>query len=220
MASMGEAAVKAIPFTARNASQISCHSCHLLCRINFSKVGESLVCPRCGSTLHQRKPNSLKRTWALVLAAVIFYIPANLLPVTVVISFGKAQADTIMSGVIYFVATGMWPIALVIFVASILVPILKLSILIFLLISVQRKSTWRPKDRTRLYRITEAVGRWSMVDIYVVTILVALVNLGNLATIKAGPGAGFFAAVVVITILAAMSFDPRLIWDAKETLDE
>jgi paraquat-inducible protein A len=114
----------------------------------------------------------------------------------------------------------MWPIALVIFVASILVPMLKLSILIFLLISVQRKSTWRPKDRTRLYRITEAVGRWSMVDIYVVTILVALVNLGNLATIKAGPGAGFFAAVVVITIFAAMSFDPRLIWDAKETLDE
>lgn len=212
--------MKAIPFTARNASQISCHSCHLLCRINFSKVGESLVCPRCGSTLHQRKPNSLKRTWALVLAAVIFYIPANLLPVTVVISFGKAQADTIMSGVIYFVATGMWPIALVIFVASILVPMLKLSILIFLLISVRRKSTWRPKDRTRLYRITEAVGRWSMVDIYVVTILVALVNLGNLATIKAGPGAGFFAAVVVITIFAAMSFDPRLIWDAKETLDE
>ena len=206
--------------TARDAGLISCHSCHLLCRINFSQIGESLVCPRCGSTLHQRKPNSLKRTWALVLAAVIFYIPANLLPVTVVISFGKAQADTIMSGVIYFVATGMWPIALVIFVASILVPMLKLSILIFLLISVQRKSTWRPKDRTRLYRITEAVGRWSMVDIYVVTILVALVNLGNLATIKAGPGAGFFAAVVVITILAAMSFDPRLIWDAKETLDE
>ena len=212
--------MKSIPFTARNASQISCHSCHLLCRINFSQIGESLVCPRCGSTLHQRKPNSLKRTWALVLAAIIFYIPANLLPVTVVISFGKAQADTIMSGVIYFISTGMWPIALVIFVASILVPMLKLIILTFLLITVQRKSAWRPKDRTRLYRITEAVGRWSMVDIYVVTILVALVNLGNLATIKAGPGAGFFAAVVVITIFAAMSFDPRLIWDAKETLDE
>jgi paraquat-inducible protein A len=212
--------MKPIPFTARNASQISCHSCHLLCRINFSIIGKSLVCPRCGSTLHQRKPNSLKRTWALVLAAIIFYIPANLLPVTVVISFGKAQADTIMSGVIYFIASGMWPIALVIFVASILVPILKLTILTFLLISVQRKSAWRPKDRTRLYRLTEMVGRWSMVDIYVVTILVALVNLGNLATIKAGPGAGFFAAVVVITMFAAMSFDPRLIWDAKETLDE
>jgi paraquat-inducible protein A len=217
---MGEAAMKPIPFTARNASQISCHSCHLLCRINFSKIGKSLVCPRCGSTLHQRKPNSLKRTWALVLAAAVFYIPANLLPITIVTSLGKDQADTIMSGVIYFIGSGMWPIALVIFVASILVPMLKLIILIFLLITVQRKSAWRPKDRTRLYRITEAVGRWSMVDIYVVTILVALVNLGNLATIKAGPGAGFFAAVVVITIFAAMSFDPRLIWDAKETLDE
>jgi paraquat-inducible protein A len=217
---MGEAAMKSIPFTARNASQISCHSCHLLCRIDYSQIGESLVCPRCGSTLHQRKPNSLKRTWALVLAACIFYIPANLLPVTTVVSFGKAQSDTIMSGVIYFIGSGMWPIALVIFVASILVPMLKLIILTFLLITVQRKSGWRPKDRTRLYRITEAIGRWSMVDIYVVTILVALVNLGNLATIKAGPGAGFFAAVVVITIFAAMSFDPRLIWDAKETLDE
>ena len=212
--------MKSIAFTARNASQISCHSCHLLCRINFSKIGKSLVCPRCGSTLHQRKPNSLKRTWALVLAAIVFYIPANLLPVTVVISFGKSQSDTIMSGVIYFIASGMWPIALIIFVASILVPLLKLIILTFLLITVQRKSAWRPKDRTRLYRITEAVGRWSMVDIYVVTILVALVNLGNLATIKAGPGAGFFAAVVVITMFAAMSFDPRLIWDAKETRDE
>jgi paraquat-inducible protein A len=209
-----------IPFTARNAAQISCHTCHLLCRINFAKIGAALICPRCGSTLHQRKPNSLKRTWCLVLAAIIFYIPANLLPVTVVISLGKEQADTIMSGVIYFIATGMWPIALIIFVASILVPMLKLIILTFLLITVQRKSAWRPKDRTRLYRITEAVGRWSMVDIFVVTILVALVNLGNLATIKAGPGAMFFGAVVVITMFAAMSFDPRLIWDAKETLDE
>ncbi|MCP4626174.1 MAG: paraquat-inducible membrane protein A [bacterium] len=212
--------MKPIPFTARNASRISCDSCHLLCRIDFSKIGESLVCPRCGSIMHQRKPNSLKRTWALVLAAFLFYIPANLLPVTVVISLGKAQADTIMSGVIYFIDSGMWPIALVIFVASILVPMLKLFILSFLLISVQRKSGWRPKDRTRLYRITEVIGRWSMVDIYVVTILVALVNLGNLATIKAGPGAGFFAAVVVITIFAAMSFDPRLIWDAMENLDD
>jgi paraquat-inducible protein A len=212
--------MKSIAFTTRNASQISCHSCHLLCRINFSKIGKSLVCPRCGSTLHQRKPNSLKRTWALVLTAIVFYIPANLLPVTVVISFGKSQSDTIMSGVIYFIASGMWPIALIIFVASILVPMLKLIILTFLLITVQRKSAWRPKDRTRLYRLTEAVGRWSMVDIYVVTILVALVNLGNLATIQAGPGAGFFAAVVVITMFAAMSFDPRLIWDAKETRDE
>ena len=125
-----------------------------------------------------------------------------------------------MSGVIYFIHSGMWPIALVIFVASVAVPLLKLLILTYLLISVQRKSTWRAKDRTRLYRITEAIGRWSMVDIYVVTILVALVNLGALATIEARSGAIFFAAVVVITIFAAMSFDPRLIWDVKENHDE
>ena len=212
--------MNALPLTARNSAHISCHSCHLLCRVGASSAGRVLICPRCGSKLHQRKPNSLKRTGALVLAAAIFYIPANLLPITVVISLGKAQSDTIMSGVIYFIHSGMWPIALVIFVASILVPVLKLIILTFLLITVQRKSAWRPKDRTRLYRITEAVGRWSMVDVYVVTILVALVNLGNLATIKAGPGAAFFAAVVVITMFAAMSFDPRLIWDAKESLDE
>lgn len=206
--------------TARNSLQISCHSCHLLSRIPASQKEGTLICPRCGATLHQRKPNSIRRTWALILAACIFYIPANLLPITVVTSLGKAQADTIMSGVIYFIASGMWPIALVIFVASIMVPILKLIILAFLLITVQRKSLWRPRDRTRLYRLTEAVGRWSMLDIFVVTILVALVNLGSLATIKAGPGAIFFAAVVVITMFAAASFDPRLIWDAEEMLDE
>lgn len=206
--------------TARNSSRISCHSCQLLSRIPAGQQNGALICPRCGSTLHQRKPNSIKRTWSLVLAAFIFYIPANLFPVTEVISFGKTQADTIMSGVIYFIASGMWPIALVIFVASILVPMLKLLILGFLLITVQRKSKWRPKDRTRLYRLTETVGRWSMLDIFVVTILVALVNLESLATIKAGPGAVFFAAVVVITMFAAISFDPRLIWDAEEIADE
>jgi paraquat-inducible protein A len=166
--------------------------------------------------LHQRKSNSLRRTWALVIAAFIFYIPANVLPITVVTSLGKTQADTIMSGVIYFVHTGMWPIALVIFVASVAVPLIKLFVLAFLLISVQRKWKWRPEDRTRLYRIAEAVGRWSMVDIFVVTILVALVKLGGLATIDAGPAASYFAAVVVTTMFAAMSFDPRLIWDVME----
>jgi paraquat-inducible protein A len=121
-----------------------------------------------------------------------------------------------MSGVIYFITSGSWPIALVIFIASIVVPLAKLLILTFLLISLQRKSQWRPRDRTRLYRITEVVGRWSMLDIYVITILVALVKLGALASIEAGPAAVFFAAMVVITIFAAMSFDPRLIWDSME----
>lgn len=208
--------MKASPLTARSASFVSCHSCHLVCKAASAPGKLVAACPRCGTRLHSRKPNSIARTWALVIAAFIFYIPANVLPITNVISFGQAQADTIMSGVIYFVKSGSWPIALVIFIASVFVPLLKLFLLCFLLISVQRKSQWRPKDRTRLYRITEAVGRWSMTDIYVVTILVALVKLGSLATIEAGPGAIFFAGVVIITIFAAMSFDPRLIWDTQE----
>jgi len=136
--------------------------------------------------------------------------------VMMVTSFGKVASDTIFSGVVYFLTHGMWPLALIVFVASIFVPVLKLASLTFLLISVQRRSSWRPVERTRLYRITEAIGRWSMVDIFAITILVALVRLGNLATIDAGPGAVFFGAVVVITMLAAESFDPRLIWDRSE----
>ena len=204
--------------TARNAGLVSCHSCHLLCKAAGRPV--SMRCPRCGALLHLRKPESIARTWALVLAAFVLYIPANVLPITTVISLGHAQSDTIMSGVIYFIQTGMWPIALVIFIASVFVPLMKLLILGFLLISVQRNSPWRRKDRTKLYRITEIIGRWSMVDIFVVTILVALVNLGGLATIHAGPGALFFGAVVVITMLAAMSFDPRLIWDGEESIND
>ena len=130
--------------TARKAGLIACHSCHLLSQ--NTKRSEDRRCSRCGASLHERKPNSIARTWALIIASFIFYLPANVLPITTVISLGKAQSDTIMSGVIYFIASGMWPIALVIFVASILVPILKLIILIFLLITVQRKSTWRAKD--------------------------------------------------------------------------
>ena len=204
--------------TAQAAGLISCHGCHQLCQ--RTKQSEDRVCPRCGAMLHDRKPNSIARTWALVLAAFVFYIPANVLPITTVISLGKAQSDTIMSGVIYFIHSGMWPIALVIFLASVFIPLLKLLVLIFLLISVQRKSSWRQQDRARLYRFVEVIGRWSMVDIFVVTILVALVHLGGLATIHAGPGALFFGAVVVITILAAMSFDPRLIWDTEEVVYE
>ena len=206
--------------TAQTASLVSCTVCHLLLRRRPAASGPVGNCPRCGDALHARTPNSIARTWALVIAAFIFYIPANVLPITKVTSLGMTQSDTIMSGVIYFVQTGMWPIALVIFIASIFVPVLKLLMLLFLVISVQRRSTWRPKDRTRLYRITEAVGRWSMTDIFVVTILVALVHLGALANIEAQAGAVFFAAVVVITMVAAMSFDPRLIWDVKEPQDE
>jgi paraquat-inducible protein A len=203
--------------TASRASLVSCHSCSLLSEVHGPLEHIHARCPRCGAALHLRKPNSLARTWALLLAAVIFYIPANVLPIMKVVSFGKAQSDTIMSGVIYFIESGSWYLALLIFFASVVVPVLKIIVLSYLLLSVQRRSHWRPADRTRLYRITEAVGRWSMVDVYVVTLMVALVELGALATIEAGPGAVFFSAVVVTTMFAAMSFDPRLIWDVMES---
>jgi paraquat-inducible protein A len=205
-----------VPATARQLGLLSCHDCHLLTKAQAGDPHDHTVCPRCGAALHERKPNSLARTWALVCAATILYIPANVLPMTVTSAVGTTQADTIMSGVIYFIHSGSWEIAAIIFIASVFVPLLKLLILVLLLISVQFRWKWRPKDRTALYRLTEAVGRWSMLDVYVVTILVALVKLGAVASIEAGPAAVYFAAVVVITMIAAESFDPRLIWDVLE----
>jgi len=206
--------------TATRSGLLNCHACSLLVR-RPSVFGQVQVrCPRCGAHLHHRKPSSITRTWALLFAALIFYIPANLMPVTITTFLGSTQSDTIMSGVIFFMQTGSWGIALIIFVASIVVPIAKLIVLGGLLISIQRRSRWRPEERTRLYRITELVGRWSMLDVFVVAVLVALVRLGYLTTIEAGPGVVYFAAVVVITMIAAMSFDPRLIWDALEKNDE
>jgi paraquat-inducible protein A len=133
-----------------------------------------------------------------------------------VVQFGEGEGDTIMSGVKAFIADGDYPLAALIFFASIFVPVLKILLLTWLLISVRIKSLWRPRDRTVMYRITEAVGRWSMVDIFMISILAALVKLGSLATIQADTGAVFFAAVVILTMFAAMAFDPRLLWDAME----
>lgn len=206
--------------TAKQLGLASCGDCHLLSRWQPPPSGKSAYCPRCGSPLHLRKPDSIMRTWALVVAALIFYIPANVLPITITTSLGHKQSDTILSGVIYFMKTGSWEIALVIFVASIFIPLLKLIFMSYLLVSVQRKSGWRPRDRTQLYQITHAIGRWSMVDIYVVTILLALVKLGFFANIDAGPAAVYFASVVVVSMFAAESFDPRLIWDALEEKNE
>lgn len=150
---------------------------------------------------------------------MMLYVPANLLPIMQVTSFGRTRSDTILSGAEYLLQLGMWPLALIVFVASVLVPVTKIVILVYLLISVRRRSDSRPMDRLRLYRFTEFVGRWSMVDVFVVTVLVALVNLGKIAEVEAGPGALFFAAVVVLTMLAAHTFDPRLIWDNAEPAD-
>jgi paraquat-inducible protein A len=208
--------VRSGSLTAKQLGLVGCHDCHLLSRQQHVASGEAAYCPRCGATLHLRKTNSITRTWALLIAALLFYIPANVLPITITKMLGSKQSDTIMSGVIYFLLHGSPEIALVIFTASIFIPLMKLIVMAFLLISVQRRSRWRPRDRTQLYRIVEGIGRWSMVDIYVVTILVALVKLGIFADTEAGPAALFFASVVVISMLAAQSFDPRLIWDAME----
>ncbi len=195
---------------AREAGLTSCHTCGLLVRLPASG---HCYCPRCDSDLHMRKPNSLNKTWALLIAAMAMYLPANLFPVMTVTSLGSSQSDTIMSGVIYLLLHGDWPLALIVFVASVLVPLLKMIALVYLLLSVQRRSPLRKQQRIRLYRLVELVGRWSMVDIFVVALLAALVNVGALATIEPGTGAIAFTAVVILTIFSAMSFDSRLIWD-------
>lgn len=196
--------------TAAKAGLLVCHTCSLLSR---PSAGHEADCARCGASLHLRKPDSVARAWALLIAAYILYVPANVLPVMETGSLFGAQSDTIMSGVVYLWTSGSWPLAVIVFVASILVPGAKMLSLTVLLISVQRRSMWRPQERTKLYRVVEFVGRWSMVDIYVAAMLTALVQFQALATIKAGPAAIAFGAVVVLTMFAAESFDPRLIWD-------
>jgi len=195
--------------TARDCGLLHCHSCALLLPL----TGAPSACPRCGCRLHLRQANVLARTWALVVTGLLLLIPANTYPIMTVVQLGQGEPDTIFSGVVHLIQSGMWPLALIVFFASMVVPITKLLVLIGLLVSVQRRSPLRPHDRNRLYHITEAVGAWSMVDIFLIAILAALVDLDALATITPEPGASFFAAMVVVTMFAAQSFDPRLIWD-------
>lgn len=192
-----------------------CHVCGQLSRAPAAL--REPRCPRCGAALHLRKPASVSRSWALLVAAMILYVPANTLPMMRTSSLFGSQSDTILSGVVYFWTSGSWYLALIIFFASIMVPMLKMIALALLLVSVQRRSRWQPEQRARLYRLVEFVGRWSMLDIYVVAVIVALVQLKALATIQPGAGAAAFGAVVVLTMFSAMAFDPRLIWDARET---
>jgi len=205
------------PVTAAQAALISCTTCQLVSRVRQLPANGYAICLRCGARLSRRKPNSLARAWALIVAAYILYIPANVYPVMTVISFGKGKPDTILSGVQSLLASGWWPLAVLVFFASIIVPLIKLVGLTYLVASVHYKWHWHPKQRTVLYRMTEAVGRWSMIDIFMISILVALVRLEAIATVEPGAGATSFAAVVVLTMIAAMSFDPRLMWDAMET---
>ena len=201
--------------TAARLGYLTCHACGLLHRASGHAHG--LFCTRCGAALHTRKPNSVARAWALLIAAYVLIVPANVLPVMVSGSLFGAESDTIMSGVAFLWSDGSWLLAAILFIASIAVPFAKLGAMTFLLVSVQRRSTLAPEQRTRLYRVLEFVGRWSMIDIYVAAILTALVQFGGLMSIQAGPGAIAFGAVVVLTMFAAESFDPRLIWDPVES---
>jgi len=202
--------------TARRSGRARCEVCEALVPWGALPPDGRRACQRCGSTVRLRRPNSLARTWALVLSAYVMYVPANLYAMTVIEHLGNKQRDTILSGVQGMLAAGWIPIAILIFIASITVPLAKLVTLTGLLISVRRRSRWKPRDRTVLYRVVEQIGRWSMLDVFVLTLLLALVQLGSLMTIDVGRAGTYFAAVVVLTILAAQSFDPRLIWDAME----
>ncbi len=176
------------------------------------------VCPRCRSTLHLRHPQSLQRTWALLIASLLLYFPANALPILRVESGNGVQESTIMRGVIQFWQEKDYPIAIVIFTASIVIPVLKILALAVLCIAAQTGK--RPHLMTRIYRVTEVIGRWSMIDIFVVAIMVALVQLGSVMSILPGPAVLSFAAVVILTMIGAMTFDPRLIWDAAYRVEQ
>ncbi len=202
--------------SAASAGLVACDTCELLCRVPQTATARHYFCPCCGARLHRRYPGSLQKTWALLIAAMLLYIPANTLPVMSVVYLGQGEPATILGGVMQLIQEGMWPLALIVFVASIFVPLLKMVVLLWLLVSVHRHSSFRPVERTRFYRVTEFIGRWSMVDIFVIAILVALVKFGALANVEPGAGSVSFAAVVVLTMFAAHTFDPRLIWDCAD----
>ncbi|WP_136254348.1 paraquat-inducible protein A [Onishia niordana] len=187
-----------------------CPTCGLINRLNAAGSGR---CRRCNERLHDRLPHSLQRTWALLLAATVLYLPANIYPIMITTSFGDTEPSTIIGGVITLWQHGSYPIAGIIFIASVVVPVSKLIAMAWLCLQVPRSGDLHGVARTRLYRVTEFVGRWSMVDVFVVAILVALIRADNLMSIAPGAAALAFGAVVVLTMLAAMAFDPRLIWD-------
>jgi paraquat-inducible protein A len=194
----------------RAVGLLVCRHCHATVRAIQSSHA---LCPRCGARVHARRPNSLATTAALVLSAAALYIPANLLPVMHTHTFFSEDDDTIMSGVLSLIQEGSWPLALLVFVASIVVPLLKLVAMGWLLISVTRQSPGNAQQKSRLFRLVEFIGRWSMLDVYAIALLVSLVQIRSLATIQVGLGALCFGTVVVLTMLAAQSFDERLLWD-------
>ncbi len=190
-----------------------CTECGKLSHLPELGHDTTAACPRCNTALNFRKPQSLQRSWAYTIAATALMIPANILPILTVISFGQGDPDTIMSGVVKLWVADLQAIAVIVFIASIAVPVLKLVILVILMLVVQCQLPLSRQQCTILYRFIHFIGRWSMLDLFMISILVTLVHLGNIATVESGPAATAFAAVVVLTLFAANSFDPRLIWD-------
>lgn len=203
------------PSTSRNAGLVSCEVCRLVSRV--ASVAEAGFCRRCGEKLEIRRRASIETSWSLLLAAAICYLPANLLPVLDTTTPAGSESDTILGGVVFLFTSGSWPLALVVLIASVMIPLGKLISLAYLLVSVRRSSARGHRERTGLYRMVSIIGRWSMLDVFVDTFTVALVQLSPLMSVAPGPGVAFFAAVVVLTMLAAESFDPRLIWDGAES---
>jgi paraquat-inducible protein A len=200
--------------TAAQAGLVSCETCGLLS--HPADADEPGFCRRCGEELEFRRYRSIETTWALIIAAAVCYIPANALPVMETTTLGESEGDTILGGVAFLYSSGSWPLALIVLIASVMIPLGKLVALAYLLLAVQRGSIGNNSDRTRLYRMVEFIGRWSMLDVFVATFTVALVQLQPLMSVAPGTGVLFFAAVVVLTMLAAESFDPRLIWDSRK----
>lgn len=205
------------PQTARERGLALCLSCH---HLNPCPETGVVHCRRCGASVTMRKRDSLARTWAFLACALITLIPANTYPIMDILLFGNGDPATIIGGIVLLIEHHMYPIAAVVFIASFLVPLLKIAGLMAILITIQRDADHlSPAQCTRLYRLVEFFGRWSMLDVFVVMLLVATVHLGAVARIEAGLGAVAFGSSVVLTMLAAMSFDPRLIWDRHERLD-
>lgn len=198
--------------TAREIGLVCCPACRQVCRVPATQTAPD--CPRCGAALQSRKPASITRTWALLCAAAITYVPANALPILYTRRLHDEREDTILSGVVALWERGSWDLAVIVFVASVVVPLAKIASLALLLLSVQLGWASGPRRRTRLYRLLAAVGHWSMLDLFVVVLLVALVQFSTFARVDPGPGAVAFGVVVVLTTLASQAFDPRLIWDA------
>jgi paraquat-inducible protein A len=191
-----------------------CECCGLV--VQAPPGGRTLRCPRCRFALHLHKPQSLERTAALLATAVVLYIPANLLPVMATASVLGRETHTLVGGILDLWTSGSWELSLIVFIASIAVPLLKIAALVLLTWTAHRRSRWRQRERAGLYRLVETVGHWSMLDVFVVVLLVGMVHFGVLATVEVETGLLAFGAVVVATMLASASFDPRLIWPLPE----